>query len=71
MIQDIRRFRSNALDGLPLDRPSELVEALERFRGTRTYRAKERLVAMSRTNPLARFGLAVYRRLRGKSSRST
>jgi hypothetical protein len=49
----------------------ELVEALERFRGTRTYRAKERLVAMSRTNPLARFGLAVYRRLRGKSSRST
>ncbi len=49
----------------------ELVAALERFRGTRTYRAKERLVAISRTNPLARFGLAVYRRLRGKSSRST
>ena len=49
----------------------DLTGQLERFRGTRTYRAKERLVAMSQTNPLARFGLAVYRRLRGKSSRST
>ena len=49
----------------------DLTGQLERFRGTRTYRAKERLVAMSHTNPLARFGLAVYRRLRGKSSRST
>ena len=49
----------------------DLTGQLERFRGTRTYRAKERLVAMAHTNPLARFGLAVYRRLRGKSSRST
>jgi hypothetical protein len=49
----------------------DLTGQLERFRGTRTYRAKERLVAMSHSNPLARFGLAVYRRLRGKSSRST
>ena len=49
----------------------DLTGQLERFRGTRTYRAKERLVAMSHTNPLARFGLAIYRRLRGKSSRST
>jgi len=49
----------------------DLTGQLERFRGTRSYRAKERLVAMSHTNPLARFGLAVYRRLRGKSSRST
>ena len=49
----------------------DLTAELERFRGTRTYRGKERLVAMSHTNPVARVGLAIYRRLRGKSSRST
>ena len=49
----------------------DLMGQLDRFHATRTYKAKERLVAMSRTNPLARAGLAVYRRLRGRNSRST
>ena len=49
----------------------DLIGQLDRFRATRTYKAKERLVAMSQTNPLARAGLAVYRRLRGRNSRST
>ena len=49
----------------------DLTGQLDRFRGTRSYRAKERMVAMSETNPLARAGLAVYRRLRGRNSRST
>jgi hypothetical protein len=44
---------------------------LDRFHATRSYKAKERLVAMSRTNPVARVALAVYRRLRGRNSRST
>jgi hypothetical protein len=49
----------------------DLMGQLDRFHATRTYQAKERVVAMSRTNPLARAALAVYRRLRGRSSRST
>jgi hypothetical protein len=49
----------------------DLMGQLDRFHGTRTYKAKERAVAMSRTNPLARAALQVYRRLRGRSSRST
>ncbi|MET1134029.1 MAG: hypothetical protein ABWX60_11460, partial [Aeromicrobium sp.] len=49
----------------------DLMGQLDRFHATRTYKAKERMVAMSRTNPLARAGLSVYRRLRGRSSRST
>ena len=44
---------------------------LARFRGTRTYRAKERLVALGETSWLARAGLALYRRLRGRNSRPT
>ncbi|MEO5653605.1 MAG: hypothetical protein ABIN79_11175 [Marmoricola sp.] len=50
---------------------ADLMGQLDRFHGTRTYRAKERLVALSRTNPIARAGLFVYRRLRGRNSRST
>ena len=49
----------------------DLMGQLDRFHGTRSYRLKERLVAMSRTNRLARAGLSVYRRLRGRRSRST
>lgn len=49
----------------------DLMAQLDRFHATRSYQAKERLVAMSRTNPLARGGLSAYRRLRGKNSRST
>jgi hypothetical protein len=49
----------------------DLMGQLDRFHATRSYRAKERLVAMSRTNPVARVALAVYRRLRGRNSRST
>jgi hypothetical protein len=47
------------------------MEQLDRFHSTRSYKAKERLVAMSSTNPFARAGLATYRRLRGRNSRST
>jgi hypothetical protein len=49
----------------------DLMGQLDRFHATRSYKAKERLVAMSRTNPLARAGLGIYRRLRGRNSRST
>ncbi len=49
----------------------DLSGQLERFRSTRSYRARERFVAMSQTNVLARAALAVYRRLRGRNSRST
>ncbi len=49
----------------------DLMGQLDRFHGTRSYKTKERLVAMSHTNPFARAGLAVYRRLRGRNSRST
>jgi hypothetical protein len=49
----------------------DLMGQLDRFHSTRSYKAKERLVAMSETNPAARAGLAVYRRLRGRNSRST
>jgi hypothetical protein len=49
----------------------DLMAQLDRFHATRSYKARERLVAMSRTNPAARAALAAYRRLRGRSSRST
>ena len=49
----------------------DLMGQLDRFHGTRSYKAKERAVAMSRRNPLFRAALQVYRRLRGRSSRST
>ena len=49
----------------------DLMGQLDRFHGTRSYKAKERLVAMSQTNPFARAALAAYRRLRGRNSRST
>lgn len=49
----------------------DLMGQLDAFHGTRSYRAKEKLVALARTNLVARTGLAGYRRLRGKNSRST
>ena len=49
----------------------DLMGQLDRFHATRTYKAKERLVRMSETNPVARMGLGFYRRLRGRNSRST
>ena len=42
----------------------DLMGQLDRFHGTRTYQLKERLVALSETNLVARGGLAAYRRLR-------
>jgi hypothetical protein len=49
----------------------DLMGQLDRFHGTRSYKAKERLVRMSQTNPFARAAFSVYRRLRGRNSRST
>jgi hypothetical protein len=49
----------------------DLMGQLDRFHSTPTYKAKERLVALSETNVLARWGLAAYRRARGRNSRST
>ena len=49
----------------------DLMGQLDRFHSTRSYKAKERLVRMSETSTAARAGLAVYRRLRGRNSRST
>jgi hypothetical protein len=48
-----------------------LMGQLDAFHGTRTYKVKERLVAASRTNVLARGGLSAYRRVRGRNSRPT
>jgi hypothetical protein len=48
----------------------DLMGQLDKFHSTRSYKAKERVVAASRTNPLARGALAIYRRLRGRNSRS-
>jgi len=49
----------------------DLMGQLDDAHSTRIYKAKERLVALSESNPIARAGLSGYRRLRGKSSRST
>jgi len=49
----------------------ELIEKLDRAHSTPIYKAKERLVARAGTSTVAARGLAVYRRLRGRNSRST
>lgn len=49
----------------------DLMDQLDSFHATRTYRAKERLVGLSRSHVVARGGLSAYRRLRGRNSRST
>jgi hypothetical protein len=50
---------------------AELIEKLDRAHSTPVYKAKERLVAKAGTSRAAARGLAVYRRLRGRNSRST
>jgi hypothetical protein len=52
-------------------RVAELERQLDAAYSTRSYRARQRLVRLADTNPLARIGLAVYRRVRGRNSRST
>lgn len=47
----------------------DLMGQIDALHATRVYQAKERLVAMADTNPVARAGLAGYRRLRGRNSR--
>ncbi len=49
----------------------DLMGQLDKFHSTRSYKAKERLVALARTNAVARGALSAYRRLRGRNSRST
>jgi len=49
----------------------DLMRQLDEAHSTRIYKAKERLVALAGSNSLARVGLSGYRRIRGKSSRST
>ncbi|HET7350362.1 MAG TPA: hypothetical protein VFJ28_05445 [Marmoricola sp.] len=44
---------------------------IQRLRSTGVHRAKERFVQKAETSTLARGSLAVYRRLRGRNSRST
>jgi len=48
-----------------------LVEQLDAAHSTSIYKAKERLVARAGTSRTMASGLAVYRRLRGRNSRST
>ena len=48
-----------------------LIEKLDAAHSTPIYKAKERLVARAGTSPVAARGLSVYRRLRGRNSRST
>ena len=49
----------------------DLMGQLDDAHETRLYKVKERLVAASQDNVLARSGLSAYRRLRGKNSRPT
>ncbi len=49
----------------------DLMGQLDRFHGTRSYQAKERLVGLSQSNVVARGALSAYRRVRGRNSRST
>jgi hypothetical protein len=49
----------------------ELVEQLDRAHSTPLYKAKERFVANAGTSRALASGLGVYRRLRGRNSRST
>ena len=48
-----------------------LIEQLDRAHSTPIYKAKERLVAKANSSRAAATGLAAYRRLRGRNSRST
>jgi hypothetical protein len=50
---------------------AELIEKLDAAHSTPIYKAKERLVAKAGTSRTLARGLAVYRRLRGRNSRST
>jgi hypothetical protein len=50
---------------------ADLVDQLDAAHSTRIYKAKERLVARAGSSRTAAAGLATYRRLRGRSSRST
>jgi len=49
----------------------DLMRQLDDAHSTRLYKAKERLVGLADSNPVAKASLSGYRRLRGKSSRST
>lgn len=44
---------------------ADLMRQIDAWHATRGYRAKERLVDLADTNPLARLGLSAYRRARG------
>jgi hypothetical protein len=48
----------------------DLMAQLDAAHMTRLYKTRERMVGMADANPLARAGLAGYRRLRGRNSRS-
>jgi len=50
---------------------AELIEKLDRAHSTPIYKAKERFVARAGSSPVMARLLAVYRRLRGRNSRST
>lgn len=49
----------------------DLMRQLDEAHLTGAYKAREKLVALADTNPVARAGLAGYRRLRGRNSRPT
>jgi len=49
----------------------DLIDKLDAAHSTPIYKLKQRLVAKARTSPLAARGLGIYRRLRGRNSRST
>jgi hypothetical protein len=69
MVQEAARLREVEVE--LHDVIDHLTAELEHAHSTKAYKAKEKLVAMADTNPVARLGLGAYRRLRGSSSRST
>jgi hypothetical protein len=50
---------------------ADLIDKLDAAHSTPIYKAKERFVAKAGSSKVAAAGLAVYRRLRGRNSRST
>ena len=68
-VTEIGRLRD--VEDRQVEEIAALNRELEKFRGTRSYRAKERLVQRADGSALAKVGLEGYRRLRGRNSRDT
>ena len=69
LVQETARLRDQEAE--LREAVADLMRQLDAAHSTKVYKAKERLVSMADTNPVAKVGLGAYRRLRGSSSRPT